>query len=552
MLSCVRTVALCAVMLAFGACSDNTDPASETDTWFRDVTRESGARFEHENGMRDELWFAEMMGGGLASVDIDNDGDQDLVFAQGQALDGPDEQGVLHAVLRNDLAAGVLRFTDITADAGLLATGYAMGLAAGDVNNDGRVDLYVTAFGPDALYMNLGDGRFERTPAGPNDARWSVSAAFTDIDRDGRLDLYVGNYVDYRLANHKPCRSTTSARDYCSPTVYPPQGDALWRNVRGDPPVWEDVSAKSGIGKPAGGALGVIAADLDGDGHTDVYVANDGTPNLLWRNDGQGHFEDVAALSGAAVNMGGAPEASMGLDAADHDDDGDVDLFMTHLDRESNTLYLNDGSGFFDDRSATTGLASSSLPFTGFGTRWADFDGDGDLDLFSANGAVTQVQARIDAGDAFPLGQRNQLFEQRDGVYVDASAAAGVDTGLDVSRGMALTDLNNDGGLDIVVGNNRGVGQVLLNARPPARWIGLDVRQREGGRVAIGADVRLMTDGGQRVRRVHRDGSYASSSDPRVVFAAVPERVRIVVRWPDGHKRTYTDLALNRYHTLSP
>ena len=497
--------------------------------------------------MSDQLWFAEMMGGGVASVDIDLDGDQDLVFLQGQPLDGPDAQNVRHAVFQND---GGLSFTNVTDIAGLMSTGYAMGIAVGDVNDDGRPDLYITAFGPNALWLNRADGRFERSPAGPDDTRWSVSASFADLDLDGDLDLYVGNYVDYRLANHKPCRSTTSARDYCSPTVYRPQGDSLWRNDGTG--AFTDVSVAAGAGRAAGGALGVIVADLDGDGDPDIYVANDGTPNLLWRNDGDWRFTDVAQSSGAAVNMGGAPEASMGLDAADFDGDGDVDLFMTHLDRESNTLYVNDGRGFFDDRSATSGLASASLPYTGFGTRWADFDGDGDLDLFSANGAVTQVQALIDAGTPYPLGQFNQLFEQDAGRYVEVGATAGVAERRDVSRGMALSDLDNDGALDIVIANNRGRAQILHNQRAPTRWLGFDVRQREGGRAALGARLTLTGGDTPRTRRVRRDGSYASSSDPRIVFAAVPEDWELRVDWPDGSSRRYTELSLNQYHVLHP
>ncbi len=512
-----------------------------------DRTAASGVQFVHSNGMADQLWFAEMMGGGVALFDMDRDGDQDLLFTQGQALDGPAEQGVRHSLWRNDSTAGKLAFVDVSAQAGLVSRGYAMGVAVGDVDNDGWPDLYITEFGDNALWRNLTDGRFERIDAA-RDARWSVSASFADFNADGALDLYVGNYVDYRLANHKPCRSTTSARDYCSPTVYPPQADSVWHNDgRGG---FSDVTVSVGAGAALGGALGVIVADLDGDQRADVYVANDGTANVLWRNEGDGTFKNVAAIAGAAVNMGGAPEASMGVDAADYDGDGDIDLFMTHLNRESNTLYVNDGQGFFDDRSATTGVGSDSMPFTGFGTRWLDLDADGDLDIFAANGAVTRVQALIDAGDPYPLGQRNQVFllgaeGYRESVSTALSQAR-------VSRGLAVGDLDNDGAIDLVVANNNGPAQVLHNRITPARWVGVDVRTARDGRMAIGATVTLSDGGSTRMRRVRRDGSYASSSDPRVVFAAISPTFTLNVRWPDGTTRVFDDLAANRYHVIDP
>lgn len=512
-----------------------------------DRTAASGVQFVHVNGMADELWFAEMMGGGVALFDMDRDGDQDLFFIQGQALDGPAQQDVLHSMWRNDSTPDQLAFVDVSTTAAVASGGYAMGVAVGDVNNDGWPDLYITEFGDNALWLNRQNGAFERVDEA-RDARWSVSAAFADLDGDGALDLYVGNYVDYRLANHKPCRSTTSARDYCSPTVYPPQADSVWYNDgRGG---FNDVTGAVGVGAALGGALGVIVADLDGDQHADVYVANDGTANLLWRNNGDGTFANTAGIAGAAVNMGGAPEASMGVDAADFDGDGDIDLFMTHLNRESNTLYENDGQGFFDDRSATSGVGNDSMAFTGFGTRWIDLDADGDLDIFAANGAVTRVQALIDAGDPYPLGQRNQLFLLGPEGYresVDAALAQA-----HVSRGLAVGDLDNDGAIDLVVGNNNGPAQVLHSRAAPARWIGLDVRTAMDGRSAIGATVTLSDGTAQRVRRVRRDGSYASSSDPRVVFAALAVTFSIEVRWPDGRSREFKNLASNRYHVITP
>ncbi|MFK8015297.1 MAG: CRTAC1 family protein [Gammaproteobacteria bacterium] len=517
-----------------------------------DVTSASGVDFVHDNGMRDQLWFAEMMGGGVATLDFDRDGDQDLLFTQSRALDQTPSPATLQRLYRNDSQPGALRFVDVSEQAGLRSEGYAMGVAVGDVNNDGYPDVYFTAFGKNSLWLNQTDGRFAQLDGVAADARWSVSASFADLDLDGALDLYVGNYVDYRLANHKPCRSTTSARDYCSPTVYPPQADSLWRNQGDGSGGFDDVSTIAGIGGELGGALGVIVADFDGDARQDIYVANDGTANLLWRSVGTMRFDNVAGLAGAAVNMSGAPEASMGVDAADFDADGDVDLFMTHLNRESNTLYVNDGRGYFDDRSAMTGVGNSSLAYTGFGTRWADFDADGDLDLFAANGAVTRVQAQIDAGDAYPLRQRNQFFRLTPEGYRDHSDRVSSAAPSAVSRGLAIADFDNDGAIDAVIANNHGLAQVLHNKSMPTRWFGALVLTGSGGRVAIGAQVTVRSGESQRVRQVRRDGSYASSSDPRVVFASPGENFSVEVLWPDGRRKRFDELGANRYHTLLP
>ena len=329
-----------------------------------------GPDFVHFNGMSGELYFPEMMGSGAALFDYDGDGDLDAYLVQGVML-GPgksladavfppaDDTLLADRLYRNDSTSEPgqtrIRFTDVTAASGLRADGYGMGVAAADFDNDGRVDLYVTNFGANQLWRNLGGGRFENVTAaaGVGDKRWSVSAAWIDYDRDGDLDLYVGNYVRYTFDNAKPCRSSTSARDYCSPLVYKPDVDTLYRND-GDGR-FTDVSTAAGIRAHFGGALGVVAADFDGDGWQDLYVANDGVANQLWINRGDGTFSDEALLAGVGVNMDGSPEASMGVDAADFDGDGDEDLFMTHLARETNTLYVNDGEGWFEDRTLAWG-----------------------------------------------------------------------------------------------------------------------------------------------------------------------------------------------------
>jgi hypothetical protein len=537
---------------------------------FVDVTKSAGLDFEHFNGMSGELYFPEMMGSGVALFDYDGDGDMDVYLVQGHMLGSEElEEAIFeprHALpltdrlYRNDTKPGAagIKFTDVTRASGLSARGYGMGVAAADYDNDGHVDLYVTNYGPNELWRNKGDGTFEQVTAraGVDDPRWSVSASWLDYDRDGWLDLYVGNYVDYSFENAKPCRSSTSARDYCSPKVYRPSADSLFRN-RGDG-TFEDASESSGVGEARGGALGVIAADFNGDRWPDIYVANDGVANQLWINQKDGTFEDEAILAGVGVNMDGSPEASMGVDAADFDGDGDDDLFMTHLARETNTLYINDGDGWFEDRTVAMGLANPSFASTGFGTAWVDYDNDGWLDLFAVNGAVTRIEEQVASGDPHPLKQRNQLFRNLgDGSYTEVSSKVGAAfDSARVSRGAAFGDLDGDGDIDVVIANNAGSARVLLNeAARKGAWIGLRLLTGDGGRDAYGARIRLDPgDEGTLTRTVRADGSYGSSRDPRVLFglgAQVDDNVRLTIAWPDGAQESWRDLAPGRYHSLT-
>ena len=401
--------------------------------WFTDRAQEAGIDFVHRNGESGELRIVETMGSGAALFDFDNDGDLDVYVVQSRtAGPGRASDSVTSRLrrpgdrlYRNDLVVHpdgtrILRFTDVTAGSGLEAGAYGMGVAAGDVDNDGWVDLYRTALGPNQLFRNNGDGTFTDVTreSGAGDPRWSVSASFADLDRDGWLDLHVGNYLDYDLeAPAISCFSRTGERDYCGPSAFAAAPDGLYRN-RGDGS-FADVTAAAGVALEYGPALGVAAFDADADGWTDIYVANDGEPNLLWMNRGDGTFTNGALLAGVALNDSGRTEGSMGVDAGDFDGDGDEDLFMTHLTRETNTLYVNDGLGLFEDRTATIGLGAPSLAYTGFGAAWLDFDNDGWLDLLAVNGAVQASHQRFAGraavrsareGEPLPLDQPNQLF----------------------------------------------------------------------------------------------------------------------------------------------
>jgi hypothetical protein len=532
---------------------------------FVDVAAASGLDFVHFNGMSGELYYPEMVGGGAALVDYDDDGDLDVYLVQGTMM-GPAKtiaeatfaprhpEPLTDRLYRNDSEPGAgLVFTDVTAQASLTASHYGMGVATGDYDNDGRVDLYVTNFGPNQLLRNNGDGTFADTTAaaGVGDTRWSVAASFFDYDADGWLDLFVANYVDFSYAVHKVCARRSGERDYCGPLAYEPQPDRLFRN-RGDG-TFEDVSVRAGISTSSGAGLGAVAADFNGDGRNDIYVANDQTENQLWLNQGDGRFVDDAVLAGCAVNRHGLPEASMGVAGEDFDDDGDVDIFLSHLTGETNTLYVNQGGGTFQDRTLEHGLATPSLPFTGFGTGWLDYDNDGRLDVLVVNGEVRGIEALLQARDPYPLHQRNQLFHNLGGgLYEEVSTRAGAVFELsEVSRGAAFGDLDNDGDTDVLVVNNAGPARLLLNqVGQAAGWIGLRLIGRDQPRDMIGARVALARrDLPTLQRRVHSDASYASASDLRVHFGlgdrADVEAIEIV--WPSGLIETFTDLPVGRY-----
>ena len=533
---------------------------------FDEVAAEVGLNFRHYNGMTGKFFLPEIMGAGAVLFDYDSDGDLDVFVVQGNVIEAsrkPDStlfpwkgsERPRGRVFRNDLAAGKLMFTDVTEKSSIRATGYGMGAATGDINNDGRPDLYVTNLGSNQMYLNKGDGTFEDVTrsSGVDDARWSTSASFLDYDRDGWLDLMIVNYADFTTTNSPNCYAPTSARDYCTPRVFRAPGNRLFHN-RGNG-TFEDVTIAAGVGKEFGHGLGVIAADFNDDGWIDIYVANDGDPNQMWINQKNGTFKNEALLGGAAVNRDGKAEAGMGVDAGDFDGNRTDDIFITHLMEETNTLFTNLGDAVFEDRTRETGLGMPGRRFTGFGTLFFDYDNDGWLDLLVVNGAVQLLPELMRKSDPFPLGQPKQLFRNTaKGRFIEVVEQAGPSfKDLEVSRGAAFGDIDNDGDTDVLVTNNNGPVRLLLNQLGNHNhWLGLRVVTKNG-RDALGAQVDVVVKKDQILRRrVRTDGSYLSANDPRVLVGLgnVTQVEAVRVRWPDGSVGEWKKPLTDRYLTL--
>jgi enediyne biosynthesis protein E4 len=544
----------------------------QTPAIFKDIAAEVGLTFQHFNGMTGKLFLPEVMGSGAALFDFDNDGDLDVFIVQGNVLDPGTKPGETlipwrgakpptARLFRNDLAVGkdgsrALKFTDVTEASGIVANGYGMGVTVGDINNDGYQDLYLTNLGHNQMYLNQGNGTFVEVAkkTGTDDERWSTSAAFFDYDRDGWLDLMVLNYADFSVANSPTCYAATTARDYCTPKAFRAPGNRLLHNKGNG--TFEDVTTAAGVDKEFGHGLGVVTADLNGDGWMDTYVANDGDPNQLWINQKNGTFKNEALLAGAAVNRDGKAEAGMGVDAGDVDANGTEDIFITHLMDETNTLFMNLGKGLFEDRTRELGIGMPGRRFTGFGTLLFDYDNDGWLDILIANGAVQFLPELMRKGDPYPLGQPNQLFQNNGlGTFVEVSSQAGETLQLpEVSRGAAFGDIDNDGDIDVLITNNSGPVRLVLNQIGNRNhWLGLRLIGKSVQRDMLGARVEVVISKDRTLwRRARTDGSYLSANDPRVI-AGLGNATRIEalrVHWPDGTVDEWANPAIDRYLTL--
>jgi enediyne biosynthesis protein E4 len=557
---------LAAGVMAFGSVLSPTQaPKSSTGTppLFVEAADASGLTFKHENGATGRYYIAEEMGSGVALFDYDGDGDLDVYLIQGKVLEpgAKPRAGTQPGsrLFRNDLAIAPdgrpsLHFTDVTAGAGVGLDAYGMGAAVGDYDNDGDLDLFVTTFGPDTLYRNDGNGTFTDVTkeAAVSDPLWSTSATFFDYDRDGDLDLFVANYLDFTIAGNKSCTDPLGAPDYCGPRVYRPVPDRLYRNEGNGR--FTNVTEAAKISKADGAGLGVVAADYNGDGWLDLYVANDATPNQLWINRHDGTFVDEGLLSGTALNAAGNPEGSMGIASGDFDRDGDEDLFITNISGETFVLYRNDGATGFEDVRVPAGLAAPTASSTGFGTEWLDYDNDGWLDLFVTNGGVNVIESQ--RGQPSPFRMKNQLFHNTgNGRFVETSGLAGPALErAEIGRGAAFGDVDNDGDTDIVVTTNGGPVRLLLNqSGKQNHWLQVALEQSPRNRFGVGARVGVERAGSPTLwRRVHSDGSYLAASDLRVQFGLGSDAriTAVVVQWPDGASERWTDVTPDHRVTL--
>jgi hypothetical protein len=519
--------------------------------WFEDVAAEVGLDFVHDSGYRDRYLMPEMTTGGGGFLDIEGDGDLDIYLVQAGHIPDPEAEREPNRMYRN---LGDGRFEDVTEASGTGDRGFGEGLATGDYDNDGDVDLYVTNVGPNVLYRNDGKGHFEDVSeaAGVAHPGWGTSAAFFDYDRDGYLDLFLANYLVWSVETEVECQNDLMAVDYCSPIVYnAPALSTLYRNL-GDGR-FEDVSAAAGISL-RGTGLGVVTGDFNADGLPDVFVANDGMTNRLWINQGDGRFVDEALIFGVAMDTGGEPKAGMGTAAEDVDHDGDLDLIVCNLENETDSFFANENGDYFKDRSVQSGLATSgSKGFTRFGVGWADFDNDGWLDLFQANGRVVARGDNKRYTDD-PYAEPNLLLRGLpDGSYVEVEPRGGTEELISLTgRGAAFGDVDGDGRVDVLVVNRDGPVNLLRNrVANSGHWIALRILD-EHGRDALGASVKAEV--GQRIftRELRTTYSYQSANTPWLHWGLgdIDQLSSVSVRWPDGAVEDFGGMPADAFVTL--
>lgn len=520
---------------------------------FVDVAKERGLDFRHNDFRSGQHYYVETTGAGAAWLDADNDGDLDLYLINGAPTKGAkDQRPVSNRFFENRSG----HFIDATEKSGLADTGFGMGVCTGDFNGDGYIDVFVTNWGADRLFQNRGDGRFLEVSqrAGVAGSAWGTNCSFGDLDGDGDLDLYVANYVNFSYENNPQCgNTTTQVISYCRPTAFLGLPDYLYIN-QGDGTFTEEAKLRGINQGPDEKGFGVVLSDLDSDGDLDIVVANDGTMNRLYLNDGSGHFEDQALLSGIGFNRKGDAEAGMGVDIADVDGNGWQDVIMTHYSMETNTLYLNRGNLVFEDATLVAGLAESSRRPVGWGVQLVDVDLDGSVDMAVANGHVMDNIALIDPQASYA--QPNQLLRNNgSGRFEDISARAGpVWSEKRVSRGMAAGDYNNDGRVDLLITNINDEVNLLENrSQLTHHWVGIQLRGPAVNRHAIGARVQLAGPGSAVIREVRSGGSFLCQSDLRMVFGLGErvEPVELTVSWPDGTVQNERIERLDRYHLIT-
>jgi hypothetical protein len=545
------------VSLALAGCHSGQAAApSPAALTFARITAESGIRFQHDDGSSGRFYFPELMGPGCAFADFTSDGKPDLYLVNGARLPGaPPGPPIRDAFYRNN---GDGTFTDATGASGLGDPRYGIGCCAGDYDNDGHLDLYITNLDRNTLYHNNGDGTFTDVTdkSGTGAGRFSTGCTFGDMDNDGDLDLFVCRYVVWSAEKNKICtvpQDGHQVRGQCRPVVYPADRSLLYRNNGNG--TFTDVTAASGVGVPPGRALGAVWFDFDEDGDQDLYVSNDMTANFLFVNDGRGHFKEEAARRGVAVDELGRPQASMGLSVADFDGDGHLDLGVTNFADEYLALYRNTGTGEFEDWSARSGVTQATSRFVGFGVGLRDLDLDGLPDLFVANGHVSGALTNrmVEALSQPALCLTN---DGRGGFIPVANAGAPV-AERKVRRGAAFADLDGDGDLDLILGNWRSEPDLLRNdlnapGRSRRHWIRLALEGKRCNRSGIGARVEVTAGARTQVQTVLSGDSYCSQSDlaPTFGLGDADRADRVRVRWPGGGESELKGLAADTTHHI--
>jgi len=519
---------------------------------FTDVTRKTGISFVHTDGGSGRRYIMETVSAGLALFDYDGDGDVDIYFLNGAPLEGTKvEASPRNALYRNE---GNWKFTDVTEQAGVGDTGYGLGVAVGDYDNDGHPDVYLNNHGPNVLYRNNGDGTFSdvTSQAGvDNGSRVGAGTCFLDMDKDGDLDLYASNYLDFSYDKHV-ATATKGFPVYANPRFYPALPDTVYRNNGNG--TFTDVSAESGVGAHAGWGMGIVSGDYDNDGDTDVFIGNDVAENFLFENDGTGKFEEVGLITGAAYDLHGDEQGSMGVDCGDYDNDGFLDFFVTSYQTQLATLYRNLGDGTFEDVTLKTGGGTGTLPYVTWGNSFVDFDQDGDRDVFIACGHLQDNVEKFDGTTTYF--ERNiLLLNNGSGKFVDVTETAG--DGMKVvlsSLGAGFDDMDNDGDVDVVILNSRREPTILRNdSLNKGHWLQVRLRGVKTNRDGVGAHVKVTASSLTLLDEVHSGRGYQSHYGTRLHFGlgSAAKADRIEVRWIGGDTDVFENIPADQRITLT-